>query len=379
MNDVPFTYGKIAEKIDFTNRKEEIMHLKRNFNAKINTILISPRRWGKSTLVKKAASEAEKENKSLRICHIDIFNIRNENEFYLTLSNEVLKATSTVWEDMVSNAKTFLSRLVPRIEFSPDKQMELSFGVSFDDIKRQPDEILDLAENIARKRKIHLVICIDEFQSIASFDESDFFQKKLRSHWQTHSNVSYCLYGSKRNMLLDIFSNTSMPFYKFGDLIFLEKIKTADWIPFIQKRFADTGKKIDKKNAQLITELADNHPYYVQQLAQLAWFRTEQTAEKNNIIAAHESLIDQLSLLFSKITEEMPATQVNLLKAILADEKQLSSKDTIKKYQLGTSANVTRLKKKIIEDEIVEEKSGKLFFLDPMYDYWLKTRLFNKH
>lgn len=379
MNDTPFTYGKIAEKIDFTNRKEEISHLKRNFNAKINTILISPRRWGKSTLVKKAASEAVKENKSLRICHIDIFNIRNENEFYLALSNEVLKATSTAWEDMVMNAKTFLSRLVPRIEFSPDKQMELSFGVSFEDIKRQPDEILDLAENIARKKKIHLVICIDEFQSIASFDESDFFQKKLRSHWQTHSNASYCLYGSKRNMLLDIFSNTSMPFYKFGDLIFLEKIKTADWIPFIQKRFVDTGKQISKNDALLITELADNHPYYVQQLAQLSWFRTDQTANRENILSAHESLIDQLSLLFAKITEDMPTTQVNLLKAIIANEKQLSAKDTIKRYQLGTSANVSRLKKKIIEEEIVEEKSGNLLFLDPMYQYWFKTRLLNKH
>ena len=99
------------------------------------------------------------------------------------------------------------------------------FPLDWKEVKKGQDEILDLAENICKNKKIKVVVCIDEFQNIAFFDEPLAFQKKLRAHWQHHKQTSYCLYGSKRHLLMDIFSSQSMPFYKFGDVIFLEKIK----------------------------------------------------------------------------------------------------------------------------------------------------------
>ncbi len=66
----------------------------------------------------------------------------------------------------------------------------------------------------------------------------------------------------------------------------------------------------------------------------------------------------------------------NLLKAILAGEKQLTSKETLEKYQLGTSANVVRIKRGLIENEILDDTGGELSFLDPMYKYWLKKYFF---
>ena len=103
--------------------------------------------------------------------------------------------------------------------------------------------------------------------ALNSWIDSLDFQKKLRAHWQLHQHVTYCLYGSKRHMLMEVFSSPSMPFYKFGDIIFLEKIKENDWIEFITKRFNDTGKSIDIENAANIAKHCENHPYYVQQLA----------------------------------------------------------------------------------------------------------------
>ena len=372
MNAIPFTYGKITESADFTNRTEELLLLKRNFIAGINTILISPRRWGKSSLVKKAAGEVFNEHKSIRVCHIDIFNIRSENEFYTALANEVLKMTASGWEEMAANAREFLSRLVPRIEFSPDMQTKLTFGVNLDETERQPDEILDLAEKIARNKNLQLIVCIDEFQSITRFAAPVDFQKKLRSHWQHHSHVAYCLYGSKRHMLLDIFSNISMPFYKFGDLFFLKKISREDWLSFIQKRYQDTNKIIPESSALLITELTDCHPFYVQQLSQQAWFRTESECTDEIVRKAHQALIEQLSLLFTGATESLSSAQLNLLKAIIQGEKQLSSQAVIKKYKLGTSANVVRQKRILIQEEILDEMNGELVFLDPIYQHWLK-------
>lgn len=376
MQSVPFTYGRITEPIDFTDRDSEIMLLKRNFNARVNTIIISPRRWGKSSLVKKAASEAVKQNDTLKVCFIDIFNYRNENEFYLALANEVLKSTSSEWEELVQNAKTFLSRLIPSVSFSPDKQTELSFGIGWDEMQKHPDEILDLAEKIAHRKEINIIVCIDEFQSVASFPQPEMFQRKLRAHWQNHTRVSYCLYGSKRHMLLDVFTNPSMPFYKFGHILFLKKIDSAHWINFIQKRFDDTGKQISDHDAALIASLADNHSYYVQQLAQQTWFRTNKMCKTENVTAAREDIVDQLSLLFANLTETLSSLQLNILRAIISGEKQLTAQDTLKKYRMGTSANVVRNKKQLIVNETLIEEDNVLSFSDPMYRYWLESRFF---
>lgn len=375
MTQTPFIYGKVASRPDFTDRQEEVQLLKRNFKSQMNTILVSPRRWGKTSLVKRATEEVTKESKTIKICNLDIFDLRSESEFYTALAGKVLESTSSKLEELTKNAGDLLSRFIPQITLSPDMQTELTFGLNFEEIKRKPDEILDLAENIAQRKKLRILICIDEFQNIASFGDPEGFQKKLRSHWQRHQKVTYCLYGSKRNMLLDIFSNPSMPFYKFGDLILLEKIKTADWVTFIQKRFTDTGKKIGKASATLIAQLADNHPYYVQQLAQQSWFRTDKKCREEIVYEAHESLINQLSLLFSNTTETLSAAQISLLRAILSEEKQLTSRAVLDKYRLNSSAHVVSIKKRLIEMELIDEESGKLVFLDPMYEYWLRRKL----
>lgn len=377
MMHTPFVYGKLPEEIDFTNRTKEIDRLKNNFNSLVNTIIISPRRWGKTSLVKQASRLAVKENKNLKIVHLDIFNIRSEYEFYLLLANEVLKAASSNVDEMVKNTRNFLKQLIPQISFSPDMQSKVSFSIGWEELQKHPDDILNLAENVALKKDLNIIICIDEFQNIALFDQPDAFQRKLRSHWQTHKKTAYCLYGNKQHMLLDVFSNYAMPFYKFGDILFLEKIAAEEWVSFIQKRFQDTGKNISTSDAEQIAALAENHSYYVQQLAQQVWFRTEKRATYQIVENAFEDIISQLSLLFVNMTEMLTTRQLSLLEAILNQEKQLTAKTTLTNYNLGTSANVIQLKKRLIELDVIDEIHGKIEFLDPMYKHWLATQYFN--
>lgn len=372
----PFVFGKIATADNFTDREKETALLVSNFKALINTIIISPRRWGKSSLVNKAADIATKEDSKLKICKIDLFNIRNEAHFYELLAQNVLKSTSTKWEESIESAKKFFNRLVPKIVLTGDMQNEVSLSFDWDELKADPDEILDLADKVAVAKGIKLVVCIDEFQNIAEFDNPDYFQKKLRSHWQQHQNVAYCLYGSKRHMMLDVFTNSSMPFYKFGHLLFLEKIDTPSFIGFITERFESTGKHISKELCTRIICYCDNHPYYVQQLAQQVWLRTDIKCSEEIVDEAHESLVEQLSLLFATITESLTTNQINLLKAILNGERALSSQDTVKKYRLGASANVNRSRKSLIEKDILDDKAGVIEFQDPMYKYWLESTYF---
>ncbi len=374
--ETPFVYGKVATGNYFTDREEEIKLLKQNFLFGTNTILISPRRWGKSSLVKKAADEIMAKEKSIRIVQLDLFNLRTEEEFYKSLSEKLLISVSSKVDEVIANAQKFMKQWVPKITFSPDAQQEFSFGLNWQEIKKQPDEILDLAENIAAEKGIKIVICIDEFQNISYFDHPLSFQKKIRSHWQRHQNVSYCLFGSKRHMLMDVFTSPSMPFYKFGHLMFLEKIPTKYWVDFIRGQFKATGKKISTQQSAEIALLAQNHPYYVQQLAQLCWLRTEKEVSDSIINEALEALVLQLSLLFQNLTESLSSTQLNFLKAIINKVKMFSSKDTIEKYQLGTSANVIRIKKALIGKEIIDDQTGNIEILDPIFAIWLKEFYF---
>jgi len=373
--ETPFVFGKLAIGNNFTDREKEISRLKQNFLAGINTILISPRRWGKSSLVKRAGDELTGEDPRVKIIYLDMFNIRTEEEFYKILSENILKKVSGKMEEVIANAKKFFKQWTPKITFSPDAVQEFSFGFDWHEIKKQPGEILNLPEAVAKDKGYKIVVCIDEFQNTAFFEQPLAFQKKVRSFWQTHQNTAYCLYGSKRHMLMEVFSSPSMPFYKFGDLIFLDKIPENHWQSFIREKFLATGKIITKKQAGYIAFIMENHPYYVQQLAQLCWLRTNKRVTNTIIETSAESLVLQLSLLFQNITEALTTSQVNFLLALIDGVEKLTSKKTIETYRLNSSAQVIQIKNALINKEIINERiPGKPEILDPVYKIWLKNQ-----
>ena len=158
--------------------------------------------------------------------------------------------------------------------------------------------------------------------------------------------------------------------------MFIEKISTKDWEKYITGRFLATGKEIDPEQSCQIAALVDNHPYYVQQLAQLCWLRCDHKMTGQVIDQALDSLTLQLGLLFQNLTESLSTTQVNYLKALIKEETRFSSKETIQKYQLGTSANVSRIKTALINKEIIDTVQGIGVFLDPIYKIWLKKYYF---
>ena len=378
MMETPFIFGKIATEKNFTDREKETADLVRNFTSLINTIIISPRRWGKSSLVNKAAKLAMNQDSRLRICHIDLFNVRDEEHFYSLLAQKVISATSTKWEDAVASAKSMFSHLVPKISIGSDPTNEVSIDFDWETVKQNPDEVLDFAEKIAQKKGLKIVICVDEFQNISEFTDADYLQKKLRSHWQRHQSVAYCLYGSKRHMMMEVFTNSSKPFYKFGNLMFLDKIDTHCLVEFFQRRFADTNKRINDDAANLIVQLVENHPYYAQQLAQQSWLRTKDVCRVEIVREAHAALVEQLSLLFVTITETLTTQQLNYLKALIAKEKAITSTDVMHRYKISSTTSIARSKTALIKNDILDNKAGEISFQDPIYAYWLKTEYFAK-
>ena len=370
--EAPFIFGRIATDENFTDREKETEHLVNNFESLINTVIISPRRWGKSSLVHKAADIAMQDDKNLKVCTIDLFNVKTEEQFYTALARNLIQETASRWEEAVENAKTFFSRLVPKISVGAGPGSEISIDFDWEEMKSNPDEILDLPERIAEAKGVKIVVCIDEFQNIAEFEDPLFFQRRLRAHWQRHRKVSYCLYGSKRHMMMDVFTDSTMPFYKFGDIFFLNKIDTEHFIPFIIERFSSTGKSITEDACRKIIALADNHPYYVQQLSQLSWLRTSGQCDVETVVKAHLSLVEQLSLLFSNLMETLTFQQTCYLHALIAGEKAITSAETMYRYHISSATAASRSLKTLIKKDILDSKSGEISFQDPIFEYWLR-------
>lgn len=144
--ETPFSFGKTAREQDFTDRKEETARLVSNFKPLAHTILISPRRWGKSSLVAKAASVAEQKNTDLRTCASDLFNVQKEEDFYAQLTQCVPKATASKWEEIIGSVKKFFASLVSKTSLSNDPNQDISVEFDWKEAKQKPDEISDLAE-----------------------------------------------------------------------------------------------------------------------------------------------------------------------------------------------------------------------------------------
>lgn len=373
-HESPFVFGKKAVGEKFTDREAETKRLVSNFQNKVNTVLISPRRWGKSSLVKKVCDLVAGE-KTI-VIQMDAFGIRDPKDFYTLLTTEVIKNTSGKVEGWLENIRKFISRLSPKISFGTDPFSTLELTFEIEAIDKNYAELLDLPEKIAIEKKVNLIICIDEFQNTANFSESDLFHKRLRTAWQNHQSVTYCLYGSKKHMMSTLFEKQSMPFYKFGETINLEKISTEHWIAFITERFESTGKKITEEQARIVIQYVKAHSYYVQQLSHLIWLRTLDSVENEFITLAVEDLLAQNANLYQLETEILSETQLNLLKAIASGITDgFSNPDILTKFRLGSSANTSKQKKVLYEKELIDIKGTKLEFLDPAYELWFMKNI----
>ena len=222
------------------------------------------------------------------------------------------------------------------------------------------------------------MMCVDEFQNIAQFDKKHHFQKTLRSYWQHHNSVCYCLYGSKRHLMNKFFNKSSMPFYRFGDILFLDKISEKHWEQYIVKRFKLFGKEISKQHAANIADLVNCHSYYVQQLAHIAFVNTKVKLTEAILNQSVKQLLEQNQIMYQRIMEELTATQIEYMKAIVDGVTSFYSKRVAKNYDLGTVGNIKRVKEALEQKDVIDYFSKHPEFVDPVFQLWFSTYYLNR-
>lgn len=376
-NEQSFVFGVSVSDYNFIGRKEEIRRLKMNFEEGINTILISPRRWGKTSLVKKVCEVVDR--KKVIPVFVDIFKCKTEYEFYNALAEAVLKQTASKAELWMDNARDFIARLSPKMSFSPEPNSEFALSLGISPKTHAPEEILSLAEEIAQKKQKRIVVCIDEFQQIGEMADSVSIQKRLRSVWQHQRLTSYCLFGSKKHTMMNVFQKRNMPLYQFGDFKFLDKIPTETWVEYIVQHFKDRQRTISTEQAAKICQLVDNYSSYVQQLSWLVFSLIDegQVVTDEHLKQGVKDLLNSQEQLFMQQIEPLTAYQMNFLRCILSGHHDDFGETAVREeFQLGSVSNITRLKTALVDKDIVEMSGKRYYITDPVFALWFRSRMF---
>lgn len=374
-----FMFGTAVTDYNFIGRESEIRRLLANFTEGINTILISPRRIGKTSLVKQVKQQIERDYHDVIVVYLDMFACKTEYEFYNALSAAVLKQTASHADKWMENAKDFLVRLTPKISFSPEANSDFTLSLGITPKTHTPEQVLSLAEDIAHKGGKRIVVCIDEFQQLGELPDSLTVQKRLRSVWQHHQMTSYCLFGSKMHLMNRIFQRRNMPFYQFGDTIFLGKIPTEQWIDYIVQHFEDRKRHISPAMALRLCQTVENYSSYVQQLAWLLFSKVDKGAEptESQYNDAVTDLLNANEGLFMQQIESLSAYQMNFVRAIAHGVHTGFGEQSIREeYNLGSASNITRLKTALIGKDLVESRDrGLLYLSDPVFELWFLRRI----
>ncbi len=370
-----FDFSKIAEGSDFVGREDEVKRLSSDFIFLTNTALLAPQGWGKSSLVHKAALEATHREKNIRFCFVDLSTVRNEERFYELLAEGVLKAVSQGQEEVVYNVRKYFPNTSPRVSFDASG----SFTVDFDweEIRQNQDELLDLPYIVAKDKGVKMVVCIDEFNAVSLFTDPEALLERFKKRWPRHDGVAYCICSTPLS-LVDKFLKSTPMFYRYGNIVTLAHVRRSDMVKAIREKFADSARYLDNEIAGLIMELVGDQAFYTQQLAHLSWLGSSVVCSREVVLQAHETMVDQMELVFRNITDSLTTQQLCYLHAVLAGETVISTSEVLHRHHISSATSASRSKTALLERGIVCNVNGRISVTDPIYAFWLKNRYFAK-
>lgn len=352
----PFKFGTIVDKEHFTDRINEQEEVRKVLESKNHLILISPRRFGKTSLVEKVTAAMDRP-----VISLDLQLITGINDFASQILKRVLKINK--FEKIKRLIADF--RIVPTIELNPmSGNMEISFRPDAKDNFATLEDVFNLIEKLGEKGKRPIVV-LDEFQEIVSFEKN--ILKQLRSVIQYHKHVNYVFLGSLESMMKAIFESKKSPFYHFGYLMQLKKIPYTDFYDYLTTRFERIApKNISDELSAGILKFTDSHPYYTQQLAFYCWNYLEKGDQLDNtIITVIDSIIQIHDTDYERLWNTMNKTDKKLLIA-------LSKNDSLDTVPLATSTVYSGVKRLLTNGYLVKNKSFE--FDDPFFKYWLNSR-----
>lgn len=351
--DNPFKFGTLVDEPYFTDRVEELARIGQFLKSENHLVLISPRRYGKSSLVRKAVRESGRP-----YVWVNIQQVLSREDFAAKLLKSIFK------QFKMEKVKHFLRnfRVLPSVSVNPmTDEMSVTFQPLVDSQAVFEDAMALLGEVSSEEHR--LVVVFDEFQDILEIDKH--IDRELRAIMQEQANINYILLGSQESMMTDIFERPKSPFYHFGMLMRLSKIPQDDFLRYLQDRLSPVTAN-SEDIARKILSFTDNHPYYTQQLASAIWDlialgKGDADVFDNaiaDIVQAHDLDYERLWLTFNKTDQLM----IRLV---------CQGSNPVKSRMLPTSTMTSSLKRLAQKGYIINREKDDYALEDPFFKEWI--------
>jgi len=363
MKSNPFKYGSIVDVPYFFNRKKEIEKVKSILNSQNHLIIISPRRYGKTSLINQVLKQVKRPS-----IFIDMQMITSVND----LAERLLKKLYALYphQKLKHLVKNF--RIIPSINLNPaTNEVEISFTQKKADILPLED-VLNLFDKLGDKKKGKLIVVFNEFQDILRIEKRLDFN--LRSILQHHKNVNYVFSGSQESMMREIFEKKRSPFYHFGFLYPLDKIQKREFVKFIDESLKHMAVNHNQL-AEQIVELAELHPYYTQQLAFNTWEVLNRDKDnKAPVDTAIAEIIQYHDYDYEQIWNTLKRTDMKIMIGMaVSDISPLSSEFTTE-YNPGPTSTVFSSIKRLMKNGFVVKSNNKYVIDNPFFKRWIVYR-----
>lgn len=370
----PFCYGEAVAGEFFTNRENEIKTLKNTLKSGQNVIIISPRRYGKTSLIKKVLSDLKREG--LLTVYIDLFPATSKEKLVHIYAKAIAEDLTPKAKKALLAIREFLPRLIPRLVVKTNGSTEFEFSFDFDSKNRMPilEDLYEAVHKIAVQRKKQAVVVFDEFQEILNF-EDDEVERSMRSHFQFHRDVAYAFLGSKTHLMYNIFNDNNRPFYKSGMFFPLKKMSPDVLSKWVEKRFLESKIQLEKEALDRIIYLTANHPYFVQMLCHFIWnlHHDEKLITVKEVENSLNEVLVSQSENYLNICDNLTAKQRQFIIALAKEpEANIFSQEFLTSNRLGTPSNVQRIVRSLIDKSIIDKEDGKYIFYDVFFPLWLK-------
>lgn len=386
----PFVYGEVVPRSAFVDREAEIDRLTRDLLAGQKVFLISPRRYGKSSLLRQALADTAR--RGALTAEITVSSYSSYVAFLEGYARALVSLEGRA-ERALGWLRDRLGGIRPEVRLEPDAKGAAALMVSFPsartprDVSRLAQEVFALPGRIAESRRRPLAIALDEFQAIASFDRDGGraprmhqVEHALRAAVQHQRQVGYVFSGSEPS-LMEAMLGRSRPFYKAGPVMRLAKIPAGDFARFVEARFGATGISPGPGLGAAIVELAGNLPYDVQRLAHELWDDARAEGEKSaGVDSLHRTLrriLGEQDALFEATWQHLTLAQRAALRAaVLEDGRELLAADTRTRYRLGGASTVQASLNALVRDDVLAREGPRFTMVDSLFREWVARRTF---
>ena len=394
----PFVYGEVVPAAAFADRVVELDRLVRDLAAAQKVFLISPRRYGKSSLIRLALAAMAR--RGVITVEVTVSSFSS----YLAFLEGYARALAAA-EARAERARAGSPARLPRwglpwlreaiastrVDIGPDPRTGGGGApgqgprVAFPnartgrDVSRLAEEVFALPARLAEARGRTVVVALDEFQAVAGFNGGSV-EHALRAAVQRQREVGYVFAGSEPS-LMERMLGPRRPFYKAGPVMRLDKIPADEFAAFVDSRFSRSGMKPEAGLGAAIVDLAGNLPYDVQRLAHETWDevrgRNRRRATLDDLHQALRRLLAEQQMMFEAIWQRLTLPQRAVLRAVVLEEgTELLSAEVRTRHRLGGASTVQAALAALVRDDVIAREESGYVVIDSLLREWVARRTF---